>query len=212
LLVQARRALNEERLTLPADDNAVGYAQRILELSPGHPQARRILEEAVARYGTMAKIALDRADAAKAQEVEKARAYHARAKRIAARYGLPDADPRRDAARLSAAAIEPQALEEKRAPSPDQAALIAAYAAKGSAALNAGNLAEAKRYLGLARDTAIDKLFPEAGLQELGQAIDRAERAALAERRPAPPRAGSGQSKDAPLASRPPTIFLPPAY
>ncbi|HWV16060.1 MAG TPA: hypothetical protein VN030_11585 [Cellvibrio sp.] len=49
-LLQANRALAEDKLTAPADDNAYSYFQSILTLSPSHQQAKIGLELIAARY------------------------------------------------------------------------------------------------------------------------------------------------------------------
>ncbi len=68
ILVQAERALAEYRLTLPPGNNAVAYAQEVLDLAPGHPEAQGILRAVVARYGLIAGAALERAEALRRQE------------------------------------------------------------------------------------------------------------------------------------------------
>jgi hypothetical protein len=69
ILVQAERALAEDRLTLPPGNNAVAYAQEVLDLAPGHPQAQGILRAVVARYdGLIAGAALERAEALRRQK------------------------------------------------------------------------------------------------------------------------------------------------
>jgi hypothetical protein len=68
ILVQAERALAEDRLTLPPGNNAVAYAQEVLDLAPGNPEAQRILRAVVARYGLIAGAAPERAEALRRQE------------------------------------------------------------------------------------------------------------------------------------------------
>jgi hypothetical protein len=68
ILVQAERALAEDRLTLPPGNNAVSYAQEVLDLAPGHPEAQRILRAVVARHGLIAGAAPERAEALRRQE------------------------------------------------------------------------------------------------------------------------------------------------
>jgi hypothetical protein len=68
ILVQAERALAEDRLTLPPGNNAVAYAQEVLDLAPGHPEAQGILRAVVARYGLIAGAALERAEALRRQK------------------------------------------------------------------------------------------------------------------------------------------------
>ena len=73
ILVQAERALAEDRLTLPPGNNAVAYAQEVLDLAPGDPEAQGILRAVVARYGVIAGAALDRAEALRRQEAGRRR-------------------------------------------------------------------------------------------------------------------------------------------
>lgn len=50
LLLQANRALTQDKLTSPIEDNAYSYFQTIATLSPNHPQAKIGLELIAARY------------------------------------------------------------------------------------------------------------------------------------------------------------------
>jgi|GEM_PF-656963 len=50
LLLQANRALTQDKLTSPIDDNAYSYFQTIARLSPNHPQVKIGLELIAARY------------------------------------------------------------------------------------------------------------------------------------------------------------------
>lgn len=50
LLLQANRALTQDKLTAPLEDNAYSYFQTIATLSPNHPQAKIGLELIAARY------------------------------------------------------------------------------------------------------------------------------------------------------------------
>ncbi|MGH8577568.1 MAG: hypothetical protein ACREXJ_11790, partial [Gammaproteobacteria bacterium] len=88
ILVQAERALAEDRLTLPSGHNAVSYAQEVLDLAPGHPAAQGILRAVVARYGLIAGAALDRGEALRRQELAKAQAYRSRGEGVAHRFNL----------------------------------------------------------------------------------------------------------------------------
>ena len=66
LLAGARAALEEERLTSPAGDNAVEKYRAVLELDPGNRVARAGLEGVGSRYLELAAAALDRGDVAQA--------------------------------------------------------------------------------------------------------------------------------------------------
>ena len=81
LLKQARQAAAEDRLTIPSGRNAVSYAQQLLDLEPNHPQALQILRNVAARYNTLGAVALDRAEALRARELNKARTYEQRGTR-----------------------------------------------------------------------------------------------------------------------------------
>ena len=73
ILVQAERALAEDRLTLPPGNNAVAYAQEVLDLAPGNPEAQGILRAVVARYALLAGAALGRAETPSRQEAGRRR-------------------------------------------------------------------------------------------------------------------------------------------
>lgn len=50
LLQKAEQALNIDRLTSPADDNAYSYYQQVLQLQPQHPAASDGIEQIIQRY------------------------------------------------------------------------------------------------------------------------------------------------------------------
>jgi hypothetical protein len=76
LLSLARRALDRDRLLVPARDNAYDYYQQVLVLQPGNSVALAGMERIVERYAVLAKRALDREDQ------EKASLYVARGLRV----------------------------------------------------------------------------------------------------------------------------------
>jgi len=67
LLARAAAALEEYRLTVPADDNAFAYYREVLALDPGNTAAERGLEEIARRYARLAEQAMAEGDYAKAQ-------------------------------------------------------------------------------------------------------------------------------------------------
>ena len=67
LLAEADRALEELRLTTPADDNALDRYLRVLALTPGHPEARAGIERIVEAYLELALGATTRGDADRAR-------------------------------------------------------------------------------------------------------------------------------------------------
>lgn len=73
LLLQANRALTQDKLTAPLEDNAYSYFQTIATLSPNHPQAKVGLELIAARYLEKAREQLSLGNAQQA-EVSRQRA------------------------------------------------------------------------------------------------------------------------------------------
>ncbi|MGH8581699.1 MAG: hypothetical protein ACREWG_02715 [Gammaproteobacteria bacterium] len=180
LLSQARRALAQDRLTLPSGDNAVRYAQQILDLAPGHPDALRVLEEVVQRYGLIADTALDRAEALRAREVARARTYQRRGQDVVQRFNIPDAPLRGLSARIGAldeTALNAGVEGAKRHPAAQRLLdeLIAGYAGKSESALQRGDPAEARRYCDIAKDIAARYQVPLTGLAALDQRVLVAE-------------------------------------
>jgi len=76
LLSLARRALESDRLMIPAQNNAYHYYQRVLALQPGNSAALAGMDKIVARYAVLAQQALDR------QDLDKATRYIARGLRV----------------------------------------------------------------------------------------------------------------------------------
>jgi hypothetical protein len=191
ILVEARRALTEDRLTVPAGHNAVAYAQQVLDLAPGHAEAQQILRAVVERYGLIAGAAVDRA-----------KVYRSRGEGVARRYAIsPQA--------LSAVAARLDALPERAGPAnpgrDDPATLrrlVDTYRHKGEVALEAGLLREARRYADLAGQIARDHRVANTSLAALeGRVVaaERVRRQAMAE---AAPPAGAWAK----------AVFLPPSF
>lgn len=178
ILVEARRALAEDRLTLPTGHNAVAYAQQVLDLASGHPEAQRILRAVVERYGLIASAAVDRAETLRARELARAEVYRSRGEGVARRYaisprpldsvaerlkGLPD---RANAAALGRGRYDRATLTR----------LVDAYRDKGEVALQGGELREARRYSALAGQIARDHRVANPRLAALEGRITAAER------------------------------------
>ncbi len=68
-LASAETAFQQNRLTLPADDNALRYYKQVLETAPDHPTAKAGIERIVARYQGMANRALDQGEPVRAQRL-----------------------------------------------------------------------------------------------------------------------------------------------
>ncbi len=161
LLGKAERALAEDRLTVPSGRNAVGYAQEVLDLEPGNPEAQRILRAVVARYGLIAGAALDRAEALRRQELARAETYRSRGEKVVRRFKLSAAPLSSVAERLDAeGARTARASREarERHPVARRIALrmVGEYLHKSAVALDGGRVAEARRYFDLAAQIARD--------------------------------------------------------
>ncbi len=215
LLAKAKRALADDRLTAPSGDNAVAYAQEVLDLAPEHPVAQRILRDVVSRYGVIAEAALDRVEAVKQQELGKASTFRARGERVAQRHGLPDEPLQRLDERI--AALDPGSpgtlegpIEEHPVARKVVSRLIERYADKAELALNMGNMAEARRYHDIARDLASDYRVPGEALADFGGRLQAAERAA------GPISGADGEQEPAggapALAQELKAVFIPPAF
>ncbi|MCO6413727.1 MAG: hypothetical protein J5I92_13390, partial [Thiogranum sp.] len=68
LLARGHQALREERLLIPADNNAYNYFREVLGMDPDNTAARDGIERIVRRYALFAKRALDRHDEAKTRQ------------------------------------------------------------------------------------------------------------------------------------------------
>mgnify|MGYP001817124201 CR=1 FL=1 len=66
-LRKGQRSLERDRLLTPKNDSAYRYFQQVLELDPGHSQARNGIDNIAARYAFLASEALDENDRVKAE-------------------------------------------------------------------------------------------------------------------------------------------------
>lgn len=62
LIARGRRALDEDRLLIPSENNAHNYFREVLSVDPDNPAARDGIEQIVRRYVLFAERALDRHD------------------------------------------------------------------------------------------------------------------------------------------------------
>jgi type II secretory pathway predicted ATPase ExeA len=76
LLSLAQRALRNDRLLIPADNNAYQYYKQVLKLEPGNSAALFGMDQIVERYVALGRKALDQ------QDKEKAKRYIARGSRV----------------------------------------------------------------------------------------------------------------------------------
>lgn len=210
LLAKAERALTEDRLTVPSGDNAVAYAQEVLDLAPEHPVAQRILREVVSRYAVIAEAALDRVEAVKRQELAKANTFRARGEQVAERHGLPDERLHRLDERI--AASDPGSLQgpiEEHPPARKIVSrLIERYADKAELALNMGHVAGARRYHDIARDLASDYRFSNGALADLRGRIEGAEQARPIAQTDVEQPAGVVQASTRQFKA----VFIPPSF
>jgi hypothetical protein len=186
ILAQADRALAEDRLTLPSGHNAVSYAQEVLDLAPGHPEAQGILRAVVARYGLIAGAALDRAEALRQQELARAQAYRSRGEGVAHRFNLSTAPLSTVAERMDgveaplhgARAVENSTITiGQRQPLAHRvlARLVDRYLRESEVALGGGRVHDARRYCEVARQIARDHRVSNPGLDRLERRVAAVE-------------------------------------
>jgi hypothetical protein len=205
ILVQAERALAEDRLTLPSGHNAVSYAQEVLDLAPGHPEAQGILRAVVARYGLIAGAALDRGEALRRQELARAEVYRSRGEGVAHRFNL-------SAAPLSAVAerMDGDGVEAPRQPLAHRVlvALVGEYLHESEVALEGGRVHDARRYFEVAGQIARDHQISNPGLDGLER------RVAAAEQERDEDRIGAGEDAEAFSAQDRlvKAVFIPPSF
>lgn len=167
-LAEARTALAEDRLTTPSGNNAVAYAQQVLDLAPGDPEAQKILEVVVARYQALGDNALTRTQSEMQRALGRAETYQHRAEGVAKRFQLPE--------RL----LEPlgrhmaAVKEELQSPVLHRAVrdIVDRYVQLGETALTRGAVEEALRNLGEAQGLAATFGLPDAQMQALARRIE----------------------------------------
>lgn len=69
LYQQGLRAINRQRLTLPAQGSAIDYVRQIEAITPGHPQAADILQRMQAKYIALSRDKLNDGDFDRAREL-----------------------------------------------------------------------------------------------------------------------------------------------
>lgn len=179
ILVQAERALAEDRLTLPSGHNAVSYAQKVLDLAPGHPAAQGILRAVVARYGLIAGAAVDRAEAVRRQELARAQAYRSRGEGVAHRFHLSTAPLSAVAERMDGVEARPDGAGAVALRQPLAhrvlARLVGKYQHESEVALEGGRVHDARRYWEVAAQIARDHRVSNPGLDGLERRVAAAE-------------------------------------
>jgi len=210
ILVQAKRALAEDRLTLPSGHNAVSYAQEVLDLSPGHAEAQGILRAVVARYGLIAGAALDRAEALRRQELARARAYRSRGEGVAHRFNLSTAPLSTVAERMEGVEARPNgvsavALQRQPLAHRVHARLVGHYLHESEVALGDGRVHDARRYWEVAGQIARDHQVSNSGLDRLER------RVAAAEQERDEGRVGARADAEG-LSAQGRLVFIPPSF
>lgn len=164
LLEKAELCLKRDHLTFPSGNNAVGYVRQILDISPHHPEAQRILREVVARYNALSHTALERAEALREREIDKAENLHERSVHLARKYRLQEEEPldtekRIYLSRQQESPNSPPMISHQDglsvANSDVQTALrevVERYLSLSETALHQGDREAAKRHLDISRD------------------------------------------------------------
>jgi hypothetical protein len=68
LLARGNIAFTKDRLSVPADDNAVLYYRKVLDLDPANSEAQAGIKKVCKRYRALARIAHDNGDGKQAQK------------------------------------------------------------------------------------------------------------------------------------------------
>lgn len=218
LLAQANLALSEDRLSVPAENNAVSYAQQVLNLVPSQPDALAILRAVVSRYSSLGDQALQRAEALRNAEIVRASLYQGRGQRVARAYQLEQTSIKGLQDRITearqidrsfshnlseAANLKPNAFVEK----------IDHYLNLSDRALNFEELKKAQSYLSLAKDWIERFKIPLSQRHRLIERLAKTEEH-LVERNAVHDRAAnslpSGFKTSAANSEK--SVFIPPSF
>ncbi|MGQ0592644.1 MAG: hypothetical protein ACT4QB_08340 [Gammaproteobacteria bacterium] len=217
ILVRAERALAEDRLTLPSGHNAVSYAQEVLDLAPGHPEAQSILRAVVARYGLIAGAALDRAEALRQQQLARAQVYRSRGEGVAHRFNLSAAPLSVVAERMNGVEAHPHGASAvhnstitigQRQPLAQRvlARLVGEYLRASEVALEGGRVTDARRYWDVAGQIARDHRVSNPGLDGLERRVTAAEQERDEDT------VGAGEDAKAARGTLLKAVFIPPSF
>lgn len=216
-LAKAKTALEEDRLTIPSGNNAVGYAQQVLDLVPNHPEAQQILRAVVARYGALGNASLDRAETLWMQEIQKAHKYHKRGARVAQEHHLSDDSLAVMEQRIANAQQPPSsmALTTTASGGSTQAVLldvVERYLTLSEEASNKGALMEAEQHLNVSRDLITHYSLSSAESHRLIRRLMHMERLLAARKAAEAERFDSARTitKASPYAGKP--VFIPPSF
>lgn len=81
-LNQAKQALAQDRLTTPAEDNAVKYVEQALAIAPENPEAMKLLEQITDRYDELVATRLKHGEQTRRKSLAQAKTLHDRARNI----------------------------------------------------------------------------------------------------------------------------------
>ena len=188
LLSKARQALTANRLTTPAGDNAVEYAEQLLALAPKQGGARQVLIEVVGRYVALGEIALSQGKLREAQR------HRDRTLKLTKRYGLPDAELRSFSKRI--ASIQQRLEEQTRQRKQQEASEFAGLTEEQR------QLQKERERLRAEKARLKEQLRPFAGSARQ-DSYNKAEKARLKEQSRQPPPPALRQDR---------SIFLPPSF
>ncbi len=82
VLNQAKQALAQDRLTTPAEDNAVKYVEQALAIVPENPEAMKLLEQITDRYDELVATRLKHGEQTRRKSLAQAKILHDRARNI----------------------------------------------------------------------------------------------------------------------------------
>ncbi len=167
-LAEARTALAEDRLTIPSGNNAVAYAQQVLDLAPGDPEAQKILEWVVARYQALGENTLTRAQSEMQRALGRAETYQHRAEGVAKRFQLPERSLEPLGWRMAAVKEELQSPVLHRAVRD----MVDRYVQLGETALAQGVVEEARLDLAEAQEVAAKYGISDPQMQGLARRIE----------------------------------------
>ncbi len=221
LLSSARGALAAGRLSVPVDRSAVSYAQRVLDLTPDHPEALAILQQVVNRYEVLSRNRLDKGESALLAQVREARRLQQRGLLVSERHGLrADSLRQMDTVVRRTEGHGPAADGHDVQSTAEAAARMAeSYLTRGESALRAGDRIGARRYLAVAKQVVVDygiKFSKSPSPTALDTRLQSAIAAAWNTGKPADENANESTVLWAPklptLADQWPSVFIPPAF
>jgi len=81
-LNKANKAIAQDRLTTPSEDNAFNYIEQALAAAPEHPEALKLLEKIIDRYDELVATHLKHGEQTRQKSLAQAKTFHKRAQNI----------------------------------------------------------------------------------------------------------------------------------